>query len=258
MERMEKNRFSIDYRVPYSDVTSGRKIRADKLVDCFQTIAIAHSDAVGYDLEFFDESGLGWIMTYWHVRIFEKPYEGDNILLSTWCIPHKRVQAFRDFSMEDEKGRELAHGSSKWAMMDTVKRRPARIKREFYDAYAFEEENPMMDIDFDTPQPEGEPESSVVFPVTRRDTDTNDHTNNIAYITWAMDEVVDDIYDRGEVTDIWVEYKKECRRGTRVRSFNYSREYESEAGKVKIQTDSVFRDAGSGKMLAHVCVEWKA
>ena len=56
------------------------------------------------------------------------------------------------------------------------------------------------------------------FIVTRRDTDTNGHTNNTKYIEWAMDDVPDEIYDYFDVEDLKVVYKKECYRNSKVKS----------------------------------------
>ena len=65
--------------------------------------------------------------------------------------------------------------------------------------------------------PAREPDAVMETMVTRRDTDTNGHTNNAVYIDWATDTLSDAFYDGHTLSDMGVAYKKECRRGDRVR-----------------------------------------
>ena len=52
--------------------------------------------------------------------------------------------------------------------------------------------------------------------VTRRDTDTNGHANNVKYLEWVMDDIPDEIYADMALKDIRIVYRKECMRGDTV------------------------------------------
>ena len=78
------------------------------------------------------------------------------------------------------------------------------------------------------PMPEGEPTAQQRFTVTRRDTDTNGHANNVKYLEWALDDVPDEIYDGMTLKDIRVVYRKECHRGDVVHTKTFVEEKDGE------------------------------
>lgn len=240
-----KQAFIKKYTVEYSDVGNKRIMKPSRLVDCFQMLAVAHSDAAGYDLDWFAKEKLGWILLFWHIKIDRLPKEGETLTMSTWTKPYKRAQAQRDFAIEDERGQEVAYAASRWVLMDTVKRRPAKMKEGFFDSYVFENSRALSDEDFQMPSARDENFlGSRTFQVTRRDTDTNDHANNLVYIEWAFDDLSDEIYKNASVVDIRAAYKKECRRETTVKSAHYITHVEDERSeRGKIQSISVFTDA---------------
>ena len=52
--------------------------------------------------------------------------------------------------------------------------------------------------------------SKIDHLVTRRDIDANNHTNNIAYISWALDDLPDNVYLEMNIKDLKAEYKREA------------------------------------------------
>ena len=265
---MGKNAYTQDYRVDYSDVEKNMCMKPAKVVDRFQSLAMAHSDDIGYDLKWFEKEDMGWILLYWHVKIDRLPEEGENLKISTWTRPYKRAQAQRDFDAVDEDGNQIIYAASRWVLMNTIKRRPAKMPDAFFDAYVFEDSRPLSDEDFKMPAPDPDDlaaERKIL--VTRRDTDTNGHANNLVYVEWAFDDVSDEIYENGTVTDIRVMYKKECRKGSTVTSHLFITELADEddtpaeghsAGKRRIRTDSVFFDPENPKKpYAQVSTIWE-
>jgi len=206
------------YTVDYSDVDDKRTLRPSHLIDYFQSISVMHSDYMGYDLEFFETKQIGWVLLYWHVQINRWPAEGEELTISTWSTDHKRVQANRDFAIEDKQGSEICYGASRWVLIDTALRRPAKPQKGFFDPYIFKNCREFKPETFKmNPVPEREPNSISTYFVTRHDTDTNGHTNNAVYIDWSTDNVPNEIYENKSLKDIKVAYKKECLRGTTVK-----------------------------------------
>ena len=214
--------FSTEYTVNYSEISSKRTLQPSSLINYFQNLAVLHSDSLGYTLGWFHEHNLGWVLLSWHVDLREMPREGTKLTAETWTSPHKRSQANREFALKDEQGTVIARAASRWVLMNTSRRRPAKLDAGFFNKYSFENGRFCADEDHIINFPEdAELISSYSIPVMRRDTDTNKHANNAVYIDWALDGVPDEIYDTCCLTELTVHYKKECRRGDQVRSTLY-------------------------------------
>lgn len=213
--------FEHDYTVTYSEISSKGRLRPSAAVNYFQNLAVLHSDAAGYTVEKLHSQSRGWVLTGWHIRFGAMPHEGTRVLAQTWANAYKRSQADRDFALIDENG-VFAYASSRWFLMNTEKRRPIKLDKDFFASYQFKNVRTVSQEDYKIDFPEDAPElSSFSIPVMRRDTDTNKHANNAVYIDWAMDGVPDDIYDSCELTELMVIYKKECRQGDQIRGTLY-------------------------------------
>lgn len=270
---MKGKQYSQQYRVDYSDIEKNNSMKPAKVVDRFQSLAMAHSNDIGYDLRWFEKEDMGWILLYWHIQMRRLPEEGENLTISTWTKPYKRAQAQRDFDAVDENGEQIIYAASRWVLMNTIKRRPAKMPDSFFDAYVYDDCRPLSEEDFKMPVPE---ESALTAErdilITRRDTDTNGHANNLVYVEWAFDDVSDEIYEKGTAVDMRVMYKKECRRGSTIKSFLYVTELpdddtdagdanesgKSGGGKKRIRTDSLFINPENPKKpYAQVSTIWE-
>ena len=135
-----------------------------------------------------------------------------------------RFQAERSFFLFDEAGNKLLDGASRWIFMDLARRRPAHAPDGMAERYHSGQEPAIPDEKFFMPkETEGDLLSTRTLPVTRRDTDTNGHANNVKYLEWAMDDVPDEIYDGMSLADVRIVYRKECVRGDIVEIKTYVR-----------------------------------
>ena len=129
--------------------------------------------------------------------------------------------AYRDFELFDTQGEKLARATSRWVLIDIVKRRPLRLTQELIEKYqgepqsqAFEEELENMSYPkdfFDT-------ENAVKqrYTVLRRDIDSNMHMHNLAYLDAAGELLPQQIYEEGEKNHIRISYKKEILYGEEI------------------------------------------
>ena len=70
--------------------------------------------------------------------------------------------------------------------MDFAKRKPTNVPDDMIEKYGTNQPPAIEGEKFRmTPMPEGEPTAQQRFAVTRRDTDTNGHANNVKYLEWA-------------------------------------------------------------------------
>lgn len=213
-----KQTFENKHLVTYSDINNQGVVSTSALIDYLQVIAILHSDEIGYDTNWFLDHKLGWALVGWHVHIHRYPKEKELLTIDTWTENYRRIQANRDFKITDVSGNAIADASSRWFLMNTEKRKPSRLKEEFFLPYLFKNPPACSKEEYKIYLPENvKATTESTYRVIRRDTDTNNHANNVVYIDWAVDAAPKELYDNYKVREVKVIYKKECRLGETVK-----------------------------------------
>lgn len=251
---MEK-KFEKSYTIGYFETNAQLTLEPSFLVAYLQDMAISHSDVLGYTLDYLAEQKKGWAVLNWHISIQRMPTCGETVRLWTWAEKCRRMQAQRSFYIFDEQNEIIIRVASRWVFMDLEHRRPTSIEEGMEEKYG---NSPVSAIEKETytlPKEEATDTFSLrEFTVTRRDTDSNRHVNNIKYIEWAMDDVPDDIYETMTVDDLKVVYRKECYKDTLVLSKCCVRQL-PQGGKEVI---SFFMDAQDKKTIfAQIVSQWK-
>ncbi len=204
-------------KISYFQVDGNRLMTPAALLSDLQEAAINHSDSLGYPVEYLAGKKVGWAVLNWHLQVGRMPKLGESITIQTWCEKCRRMQAIRCFYVLDEKGEIILKGISRWIYMNLEKRKPENIPQEMIEKYHSGQESAIPDEKFIMPKEQtGEPVTVHTLEITRRDTDSNGHANNVKYLEWAMDDVPDEIYDRMQMVDVRIVYRKECVRGNEV------------------------------------------
>ncbi|MDD4844729.1 MAG: thioesterase [Anaerotignum sp.] len=214
---MEQIGYEESRKISYFQVDGNRLITPAALLSDLQEAAINHSDFLGYPVEYLAEKQTGWAVINWHLEVERMPKLGETITVQTWCEKCRRMQAIRCFYVFDEKNELMIKGISRWIYMDLEKRKPTNISDDMALRYHSGQESAIPGEKFFMPK-EGEGEAASIRPlkISRRDTDSNGHANNVKYLEWAMDDVPDEIYDKMQLADVRIVYRKECMRGDEV------------------------------------------
>ena len=186
------------------------------LIAFFQDIAIDHSDSAGYTVKRLLDEGLGWIITNYHIIIERMPKYGEKVVFKTWSSGIKHFQAERSYSVTDSNGNEIVKAASMWVLIDLEKRTPVSIPDEMNKAYKTGTAPAIENERFRITKKRGELVSVFETKITRRQTDTNGHTNNTQYVSWAMDMICDEIYNNYNCVDFKVTFRKESRKDEEI------------------------------------------
>lgn len=214
---MEYSGFQKEMRVSYPQVDGAQCMTPTALLSVLEETAIEHSDSLGYTIDYMRERGWFWSVVNWHLQIYRIPRYGETILSRTWNDKFSRFQANRSFSVTSAAGERLLDGMSRWIFMDLEKRKPTNVPSEMAASYHSGQPAAISEESFFLPrEPQGECICERELVVTRRDTDTNDHANNVKYLEWVMDDIPDAVYHGMRLCDIRIVYRKECRRGDKV------------------------------------------
>ncbi len=184
---MDRIGYEETLKVSYFQIDGNRNMSPAALLSCLQEAAVTHSDTIGYTLDYMAEHQWGWSVVNWHLQIYRMPQHGERIQVQTWSNKCMRFQAERSFFLFDEAGNKLLDGASRWIFMDLARRRPANAPDGMAERYHSGQEPAIPDEKFFMlKEAEGDLLSTRTLPVTRRDTDTNGHANNVKYLEWAM------------------------------------------------------------------------
>jgi len=207
-----ESKFAVDYHLLEPDLTA----RFPGLMSYIQETSIRHTESTAHKMQWYAENMRGWLLTNWHIEITRLPRWNDELTVRTWPSKFKGILADRSFAVTDAAGARLIAAMSSWVFTDIAEKRPIKPPQEILDGYGTVLP-PVMEPQYKFNDRAGFAQISTrEMTVTRRDTDTNYHVNNVRYIEWAFDDVPDAIYEHYTPSVLKVAYRRECKAGERL------------------------------------------
>ena len=202
--------FRSQIRFEKGDTDRFDRVEGSALLWQMQEIAGAHYEALGLGYDFILSHGCFWAVTRNELTVEIPPAPGEALWLDTWSGRFGHGLYRRYYRLQRPDGTILARGVSVWVLMDVDTRQLAADRSWLPDPIVV------------TQPEELAPARRVLFPPLREcrsrvvqdsEIDRNGHLNNTLYLRWA-DEVLPDNFARSHrLRGVWVEYKKELRRG---------------------------------------------
>lgn len=192
-------------RVRFSECNKDLKLSISGLVNYFQDTSTFHSEDIDVGLEFLDNIGCAWVLSYWYIEIKRMPALGEEIELVTWPYGFKSVAGSRNFLMKSLDGEVLACADTQWAYIDLERQRLKKVDDHQLKLYKL---SPRYDMP-ETKRRIQLPETSIEqekFLITKEHLDLYNHVNNEKYIHLAATYLPDDY----EIGSIRVEYKQQA------------------------------------------------
>lgn len=202
-DRKDKDMYSFDSRVRFSEVDHTKAITLPGIINYFQDCSTFHSESLGLGIDYFAEHKRAWVLNAWQVIVKRYPKMGEPVTVSTWPTQFNGLYGLRNFLMTDENGQTAAYANSVWVYMDMAKGRPVKPLPEEIKTYGCE---PALEMEY-APRKIALPKEWTkkdTFPVRKYHIDTNEHVNNCQYVQMAL-EVLD---EEKSIRQARVEYKK--------------------------------------------------
>lgn len=196
-------KYEVNSRVRYSEVDAKGQLTWLSLLAYFQDCSVFQSEHLQIGVEYLKQNHIAWVLSSWQVCVNEMPKLADSVQIQTWAYGFKGFYGYRNFSLNNEKGKRMAYANSVWVLVDTQTGRPVRIPKEMGDAYEVEDQIPMNCSERKIPIPAEYDEKEAVR-VQKYFIDTNHHMNNEKYVMIAQ-EFIPEHFHIGEIR---VEYKK--------------------------------------------------
>lgn len=202
--------FSFNNKIRFSETGDNETLSIGKIIDYMQDCTNYHSESLGAGIGFQEETGRGWILNSWQIKICGDIKLGNTIQTTTWPSSFDKICGYRNYTMVNlEQPKEiLIEADSTWVMMDMKRQRISRIEDSDIKMYDCEpplsEELKKKKIVVGTNYTKQSP-----YIVRRYQLDINGHMNNSWYVKMAEEYIL----DIKKVGFVRVEYKKSAKKG---------------------------------------------
>lgn len=153
---------------------------------------------------------ISWVLMRKNLVIHQLPSLGDRIKIVTHCAGFEKFFTYRDYKIYNQQDELLAYAASTWLLMDTIKRRMARIPAFILGLECPPEEDCLPRPKNKLPKFE-KADLTKNFTVGWYDLDFNQHLNNVFYLQWMLETVPDNLLEYGQLERIDILYKLECK-----------------------------------------------
>lgn len=206
---------SRDYPIHYYEIDNKERALISTIMNYLTDICTIQSDEQNVGIDYLLENRRGWILTQWHLKINRYPTYKETVTVSTQAHSFYKYYAYRKHFIKDSQDNLIVDGESTWLLVDLDKRRPVKIEEQMYDAYKISpnENDRFKSANF---KHLDSWDSEAKFNVRYSDIDTNEHVNNVKYISWIIESVPMDITANYEMKELTVCYKKETNYGHTV------------------------------------------
>ncbi|XP_022881952.1 palmitoyl-acyl carrier protein thioesterase, chloroplastic-like [Olea europaea var. sylvestris] len=160
-------------------------------------------------------NNLIWVVSRMQVQVDHYPIWGEVMEIDTWVGSSGKNGMRRDWLLGSKAtGVVFARATSTWVMMNQRTRRlskmPDEVRAEispwFIDKQAIKEESPEK---IDKLDDNARYVNSDLKP-KRSDLDMNHHVNNVKYVRWMLEAIPDEFLENHQLTNITLEYRREC------------------------------------------------
>jgi len=183
-----------------------------------QEAAEGHCRTLGLSLLDMRAQNRMWVLTRFRLQMDSYPKVGEKVTVQTWASSRTNgIRAVREFCFLDAQCRPLGRGSSIWLLLHAVSKRPVRLPQALWDICNLERSDPE---EFEVPRlrPPLHPTQSKVFEVGWKELDSNNHTNNVHYIEWALEALPLPLRRDRMLAQLDIEFLAEAFFGDRVTS----------------------------------------
>ena len=152
-----------------------------------EEITVHHSFHLGVDYYSLKEMNLAWILVRTKIRFYEFPPVGTRIIVQTWPRGwQQKIFGMRDYSLNDDKGKSIAHATTAWLLVNTRTRR--LVKPETLSVALPDNEGRfILDETLEKLTHPTEMSEQHVFKARYSSLDLMGHVNNTQYVDWICD-----------------------------------------------------------------------
>lgn len=179
------------------------------------------------------------VVTRMHIEVDRYPAWRDLLEVDTWFQREGKNAVRRDWTVKHVKtGQKIAFATSTWVLMNSHTRKLAKLSDEGWaELEPHMRHPPRWALSGDRREvstkkitklgDDAAYKRSGLIACANKDTDMNQHVNNIRYMSWMLEGIPEDVKSAYEVSKITLEYRQEASPGQPIESLAEAEESES-------------------------------
>ena len=204
--------FERPFEIRFTEIDRHWQTTPTVLFNLLQETALSHADSRERGPAALREKGIHWFLTRIHLHIERYPRWKEGIFVRTWPSNLKGLHAVREFEVLDESGAPIARATTRWVIVDFVRRRPHRVPPLIAEPFHVQPARAIDDAFEDLAEPES-PENAHAFHVRLSDLDINQHANSASYIDWMLECAPRSVLEGAIPESIEIAFRREARAG---------------------------------------------
>ena len=203
--------FTMPIEVASYDVGPDNRLRPSAVLRYQQEAGERHLVDAGMGWNALMQSGMVFVASRWHCRLWRLPEMGERVTLTTWHRERRGARFLRCYEWRDAQGELLLCGVMQFALVSVEGHR--LLRGDAFDPQGALPSNPRT-VDCSDPERYKLPDMTAVYDYAIRwsDTDRNGHTNNTRYADFLCDVLATEPGNR-RITDIQLHFAGETRMG---------------------------------------------
>lgn len=166
----------------------------------------------GFGVDMLQATARSWVLSRMAIEIDRRPEQYARYTIDTWISDFNRVLSTRNFTLNDDSGREFGRAVTQWALFD-LERRAAIDLSGVGQAHA----DALVELPPPTERPRKvraiTPTRTSVHRVVYSDIDFNRHVNTMRYIEMMLDMLPLDMVAGDAAMRLDIHFLKECAYG---------------------------------------------
>ena len=204
------------YTIRSYEVSPDGRLSVPSVFNLLQDIASSHALDLGVAISQLLTGKLTWVLSRIFLKMTSYPEWRDSVEIYTWPSGIQRVFALRDFDIR-HKGHTIGSCISAWIIIDAGTRRPVR-PTPFVEQLSPANRERVLRHPLEKLARLKDPQTEKRFFVQYRDLDINQHVNNVRYIEWLLECVVEKLETERCLAELEINFLGEAVLGDAVLS----------------------------------------
>lgn len=204
------------YGVLVQDTDFSQRMNLVSIGNMLMNAAGTDAENKGFGMKALRDKNLAWVAMRIYIKIHAYPAMLDTITIQTWIENSLRMTTQRNCTIYDGSGNLCAEITSLWTIIDFTTRQPASLQ-DCLPAYSdciLPESLPIHNPGKVLPLKNGEKVGTHT--VVYSDIDGNMHATSFKYVSWVLDTIPLDVFQKSMISEFEVNFVHECRFGDTV------------------------------------------
>lgn len=134
--------YSKDFYVMYSVCDFNKRLFPSELINMIMEVSTEQSEKLGVGVDYLLQNNKGWILIQSNLEIKRLPEFKEKITIFTEAKGFNKFFAYREFTVKDSNGDEIAKYYTTFMILDLKERTFVKIEKDDIDVYGtFDETN---------------------------------------------------------------------------------------------------------------------